>query len=35
MELEFTIYHLSPDVFTDVVATHFLQAEYEDPCLIT
>ena len=35
LELEFTIYYLSPDAFRYVVATNFLQAEDEGPCLNT
>ena len=33
LNLRYIIYHL--DAFSDVVSTHFLQAGYEDPCLIT
>ena len=35
MKLELTIYYLPPDSFTYLVSTHFLLAEYENPCLIT
>ena len=35
MELEYTIYYLSPDQFYYVVSILFLHADYEEPCLIT
>ena len=35
VELEFTIYYLSPDAFSYIVSTHFLYAEYKNPWLIT
>ena len=35
MELECTIYYLSPNAFSFIVSPHFLHAEYENPCLIT
>ena len=35
MELEYTIYYLSPDPFCYVVSTLFLYAEYLETYLIT
>ena len=35
MELECTIYYLSPNAYSFIVSPHFLHAEYENPCLIT
>ena len=35
MEVEFTVYCLLSDAFSYVVSTDLLQAEYENPCLIT
>ena len=34
MELEDTIYYLSPDVFCYIVSTLFLYIQYEEPFLI-
>ena len=35
MQLEYTIYFLSPDPFFYVDPILFLYAEYEEPCLVT
>ena len=32
MELEYTMYYLSPDAFSYIDSAHLLYAEYEDPC---
>ena len=35
MELEYTIFYLSPNAFSYIISTDFLQEEYEVSWLIT
>ena len=35
MELEYTVYYLSPDTFSCIFSTHFLHEHCNNPCPIT